>query len=648
MARNSVLRLYHTCILFIATVDTTRDISTSNYPTNFQVSQAEQTSDTLLFTNTTEENLKFELSTPEWILRTTHDNVDNVSMTTISPEKKKGPDQVQQKGLIDGKTKEFILETSDTLLFTNTTEENLKFELSTTEWILRTTHDNVDNVSMTTISTEKKKAPDQVQQKGLIDGKTKEFILEIVNCYLMPIVCPFGVVGNILSLVALLCIHKGEKSTTVLLVALTFSDLGYLLTTLMRKLSCVASKVDPQRGWWLNIIFLPQVFMLTRVFNHVTAFTTVIIAVERMLAVYLPFKKHEKWFDWFGFLNIANPQQGDLRLSGPPSGQGTGGGARTRDRRVPANLRSQIHYTTDTPMKNGNKVGFIITRPRMIVTVIITYIVSFALQSPFFFIYEIYWKVSESGEKYPSYRTTPFYQRNEAGIVAYNNLVLSNILVFLPMLMVTVCTAMVLRKISSSLRFRQEASAPYRANQATNDTEGFSSSAQEGMKTKSISENEFDSGENFADTGSAYISDTGQPTEHSTNTSSIGHNTPATTVSVISGSSNSMLDRAFSSETCENNPNAAATNTGTTAAKINRSENTAENTSNNGARKRSKKTVNSAMKRQKARVKGRERKLTKMLTTIAVIYVVCHLPTAITKLANYLEPEFSSFGGRYT
>ncbi|GFN92307.1 hypothetical protein PoB_001881300 [Plakobranchus ocellatus] len=39
-------------------------------------------------------------------------------------------------------------------------------------------------------------------------------------------------------------------------------------------------------------------------------------------------------------LYIASPQQGDLRLSGPPSGQGAGGGARTRDRRVPADLRA--------------------------------------------------------------------------------------------------------------------------------------------------------------------------------------------------------------------------------------------------------------------------------------------------------------------
>ncbi|GFO48542.1 hypothetical protein PoB_007504700 [Plakobranchus ocellatus] len=37
---------------------------------------------------------------------------------------------------------------------------------------------------------------------------------------------------------------------------------------------------------------------------------------------------------------VASPQQGDLRLLGPPSGQGAGCGARTRNRRVTADLRA--------------------------------------------------------------------------------------------------------------------------------------------------------------------------------------------------------------------------------------------------------------------------------------------------------------------
>ncbi|GFO38081.1 hypothetical protein PoB_006458600 [Plakobranchus ocellatus] len=45
------------------------------------------------------------------------------------------------------------------------------------------------------------------------------------------------------------------------------------------------------------------------------------------------------------FLYIASPQQGDLRLSGPQSGQGAGSGARSRDRRVPADLRADSQAT---------------------------------------------------------------------------------------------------------------------------------------------------------------------------------------------------------------------------------------------------------------------------------------------------------------
>ncbi|GFO48967.1 hypothetical protein PoB_007547200 [Plakobranchus ocellatus] len=47
-----------------------------------------------------------------------------------------------------------------------------------------------------------------------------------------------------------------------------------------------------------------------------------------------------------------SPQQGDLRLSGPPSGQGDGGGARARDRKVPADFRADSLATVPpTPLQ---------------------------------------------------------------------------------------------------------------------------------------------------------------------------------------------------------------------------------------------------------------------------------------------------------
>ncbi|GFO37739.1 hypothetical protein PoB_006424400 [Plakobranchus ocellatus] len=41
----------------------------------------------------------------------------------------------------------------------------------------------------------------------------------------------------------------------------------------------------------------------------------------------------------------SSPQQGDLWLSSPPSGQGVGGGARTRDRRIPADVKADSLFT---------------------------------------------------------------------------------------------------------------------------------------------------------------------------------------------------------------------------------------------------------------------------------------------------------------
>ncbi|GFO30425.1 hypothetical protein PoB_005693000 [Plakobranchus ocellatus] len=55
-----------------------------------------------------------------------------------------------------------------------------------------------------------------------------------------------------------------------------------------------------------------------------------------------------------GFLYTASLQQGDLSLSGPPSGQGAGGGAQIRYRRVPARPQGRfaIHSATGAPSES--------------------------------------------------------------------------------------------------------------------------------------------------------------------------------------------------------------------------------------------------------------------------------------------------------
>ncbi|GFN77683.1 hypothetical protein PoB_000418900 [Plakobranchus ocellatus] len=63
-------------------------------------------------------------------------------------------------------------------------------------------------------------------------------------------------------------------------------------------------------------------------------------------------------YGFLGVLYIASPQQGDLRLSGSPSGQGAGGGARTRGRIVHADLRADS-LATVPPTVHGNKNGLL-------------------------------------------------------------------------------------------------------------------------------------------------------------------------------------------------------------------------------------------------------------------------------------------------
>ncbi|GFO00133.1 solute carrier family 22 member 21 [Plakobranchus ocellatus] len=58
--------------------------------------------------------------------------------------------------------------------------------------------------------------------------------------------------------------------------------------------------------------------------------------------VFLPLKT-------MGDIPDASPKRGDLRLLGPPSGQGADGGARTRDGRVLADLRADSLTTTELP-----------------------------------------------------------------------------------------------------------------------------------------------------------------------------------------------------------------------------------------------------------------------------------------------------------
>ncbi|GFO04717.1 hypothetical protein PoB_003122200 [Plakobranchus ocellatus] len=79
---------------------------------------------------------------------------------------------------------------------------------------------------------------------------------------------------------------------------------------------------------------------------------SVLVYTRSCLSIYL----NNQSLVWF--FVYSQSTKGDLRLSGPPSGQGAGSGARTRDRMVPADLRADSQATVLPTPLNNQKICF--------------------------------------------------------------------------------------------------------------------------------------------------------------------------------------------------------------------------------------------------------------------------------------------------
>ncbi|GFN91809.1 hypothetical protein PoB_001831500 [Plakobranchus ocellatus] len=84
----------------------------------------------------------------------------------------------------------------------------------------------------------------------------------------------------------------------------------------------------------------------------VGAIVSLIIDQSQARRLGIDFSTRKVKFGWF--LYLAS-QQSFLRLSGSPSGQGAGGGARNRDRRVPADLRGDSLATVLPTLREVKK-----------------------------------------------------------------------------------------------------------------------------------------------------------------------------------------------------------------------------------------------------------------------------------------------------
>nr|KAG5687221.1 hypothetical protein BaRGS_012373 [Batillaria attramentaria] len=90
-----------------------------------------------------------------------------------------------------------------------------------------------------------------------------------------------------------LLVHGMNNSTNVLLTGVTVSDFFYLVTMYTRKISCIVGKFDYVLSLKIERGLLPTVYMVNRIFGLTTPFLTMLITLERCLAVSIPFKVSE-------------------------------------------------------------------------------------------------------------------------------------------------------------------------------------------------------------------------------------------------------------------------------------------------------------------------------------------------------------------
>lgn len=124
---------------------------------------------------------------------------------------------------------------------------------------------------------------------NVISKKTADDLLFVNECILFPIITLFGSSGNIMSLVILLQ-RKLRNSTGLILIGLAIADLCYLITNMIRKSSCIISRIDEfAEDKFTATIFSPIFYVITS-FSRVSSWLVVLISIERLIAVAFPMK----------------------------------------------------------------------------------------------------------------------------------------------------------------------------------------------------------------------------------------------------------------------------------------------------------------------------------------------------------------------
>lgn len=122
-----------------------------------------------------------------------------------------------------------------------------------------------------------------------MSAQTSEDVLFVIDCILCPLLTVWGLTGNLMSLAVLLH-HNMRGAVNVCLASLAVADSLFLITTMIRRARSIIAKFDYLAAEWYNAHLFNSMFYLNLVFSRVGTLLTILITLNRFIAVVFPLK----------------------------------------------------------------------------------------------------------------------------------------------------------------------------------------------------------------------------------------------------------------------------------------------------------------------------------------------------------------------
>ena len=124
-----------------------------------------------------------------------------------------------------------------------------------------------------------------------VSSSTLEKLNIVIRTIVIPIISLFGIIGNIMSLVVLRSGRMRKNASNSCLIALSISDLLFLLHSMVFASIEILTVFDKPKGAYIRAIIFPYLGAYGSIVTaRITSWITLLLGVERFIAVRFPIK----------------------------------------------------------------------------------------------------------------------------------------------------------------------------------------------------------------------------------------------------------------------------------------------------------------------------------------------------------------------